>query len=268
MIKSNYYYLIAGLPDIIFGKKNKVISSIEFKKEIKPLLTETDYELAKLLFLENDNKHLLNIQFDVYEANYNWNSNLVEPYSFVLEFLNWAEKQPEPKKRLHFENKLNYLYYSFVLKNNNSFLKNWFLFKLNLKNVLAASNCIKYNIPLKTHLIETNENEEVISMLLKKNLQPKDYEDLIPRSGDIFSVINSKIPALEKELMLGEIVWEFVDDETSQIYFGIEKILAFIIKLAVVERWNNLSEKRGKKMIDKLVSNTQRTYKYSEEFSY
>ena len=60
-LKKKYYCLIAGLPDIILDDKKIRENSTEFKTELKNQLTKTDFNLAELLYLDIDNKNLLNL---------------------------------------------------------------------------------------------------------------------------------------------------------------------------------------------------------------
>ncbi len=61
MLKTNYFCLIAGLPDIIINETKSLISSPEFKFEISEQLEPTDYKLAEMLYFKYDNENLLNI---------------------------------------------------------------------------------------------------------------------------------------------------------------------------------------------------------------
>ncbi len=264
MLKTNYYYLVAGLPDLLLDKKNQVFSGMEFRQELQAQLDKSDYNLARLLFLEYDNQHLLDIHFGEVEPGYNRDALLLNPFSYIPKYFEWADKQKEPYQKLAFENKLNTLYYSYLLKCNNEFLKKWFLFKLNLKNILATVNCLKYNFEIEKHLVQVTENRELTALLLKKNIEPKNFDDLLPMSREIFAVINSSDPVLETELKLDQIIWDYVDDETCYNYFSIEKILAFIIKLMLVERWNKLDEEKGQEMINQLIADVREDYKDAE----
>ena len=59
MFKRNYYYLVAGLPDIVLDQKKLSVSIIDFREELKSHLDPKDYVLVSLLFLPFDNTNLL-----------------------------------------------------------------------------------------------------------------------------------------------------------------------------------------------------------------
>ena len=58
---------------------------------------------------------------------------------------------------------------------------------------------------------------------------------------------------LDFEKGLDSIRWETLSDLTAFSYFGIEKVLAFAIKLAMVERWKALDPETGRERLEKLT---------------
>ena len=61
MLKRNYYYLVAGFPDIVLDQKKIPFSLAELKQELKYHLHPNDYRLVEYLFLEYDNINFLNL---------------------------------------------------------------------------------------------------------------------------------------------------------------------------------------------------------------
>ena len=66
---------------------------------------------------------------------------------------------------------------------------------------------------------------------------------------------------LEKEQMLDKYKWEKIDSFTTFNYFDINKILAFLAKAMLIERWNRLDREQGMKLFEKLVQEIKGTYK-------
>ena len=54
---SNYYCLVAGLPEIAFDDGKSVLTSETFRKEIYPQLTGADRKVVDLFYLESDNRN-------------------------------------------------------------------------------------------------------------------------------------------------------------------------------------------------------------------
>ena len=88
MLKRNYYYLVAGLPDILLDQKKIPFTLIELKQELQYHLHPKDYQLVEYLFLPFDNANFLNILLKK-DAAFNPLGNYSE--SFLIEEI----KEPE-----------------------------------------------------------------------------------------------------------------------------------------------------------------------------
>lgn len=278
MFKKEYYCLIAGFPDLFFGENKSVLTSVDFRNELEFQLNETDFNLVKLLFLPFDNKNLLNFLFDQKEP-FNKLGNFpknfletdndypIELPSYMVQYLKWINKQDSKDRCLPFENKLYSLFYEYVLNVKNDFLNHWFSFELNIKNVLTAFDCNRFNYDLKTQLIPNKTNDTVYSLLLNKRLKHELFEDEIPFAEQIFRTAEADISMLEKEKSVDKIKWDYLDEATFFHYFTIEKILSFVIKLNLTERWLKLDAETGNELLNKLINELKTSYKFPVEFS-
>lgn len=267
MFKNNYYYLVAGLPKLSFDVFKKHIAIAKFQQELKFQLSESDYGLAKLLFLENENKHFINIHLKKSVYPEIETLKLPEPQDYFLFFLEWAKKNESELSNLQVENKLHRLYYEHVLSTQNDFLNKWFWLDLNLKNILTAFNCKKYKLPLEKHLIEVEQNKTVYSLLLNKPINARMFEDIVPYAKEIFSIAESSLSAEEKEKQADKILWNYAEELSCYHYFTIEKILCFIIKLRINKRWTKLDTDSGKNGLNNLLDELEISNKFSEEFA-
>jgi len=59
MLKRNYYYLVAGLPDILLDERKIHFTLTELKEELKFHLDPKDYQLVEYLLLHYDNINFL-----------------------------------------------------------------------------------------------------------------------------------------------------------------------------------------------------------------
>jgi hypothetical protein len=71
---------------------------------------------------------------------------------------------------------------------------------------------------------------------------------------------------LERELKMDTMRWNFLDEATFFNYFTIEKILAFVIKVFIVERWLSLDADKGKELFEQLIKDLENSYEFPEEF--
>ena len=278
MSKKNYYCLVAGLPDLFFNESKQGYSSLEFRNELKTQLSKTDLELVKLLYLPHDNENLLNLFFEEDEP-FNLSGNYQKEFlenqilipneipDYMVPFLNWAKNLETRELNLEIENKLQDLYYKYVVTTKNNFLREWFEFELGIKNILTAFNCKQFNYSPEKHLIQTGKNNSIYSLLINKRLKHEFFEEELPFADQVFRIAESDFSPEEKEKAIDKILWDYLDEQTFFHYFTVEKVLSYVIKLGIIERWLKLDAETGKALLNKLIEELKLSYTFPEEFS-
>jgi len=270
--------MVAGLPDLFFNENKLVFNSLQFRQSIKPELTNSDYKLVEMLFFPFDNKNLLEllykdkVQFNCHgvftkrelESEIENPTNIPE---YLVEFFRWNKQQENKNYTVSAENKLHELFYNVVFQLKNEFLVDWFQFELNTKNVFTAFNCSRFGYKTEDHLIKALKGTNVYDLLLSQRLKHELFDEEMPFAEQIFRIAESDSTALEKEKSIDKIKWEYLDDATFFHYFTIEKILSYILKLFIVERWIKLDAETGKKLLDKLVKEIESSYEFTEEYA-
>ena len=277
-IKRDYYCLVAGLPDLRPNESKLSKTSLAFKNELKEQLHPSDYSLAELLFLQYDNKNLLNLLLNrdsthLPLANYtteHLEDQLKEPdniVEYLSRFILMFNNELFDKSELNSERQLLKLYYEYVLQTKNSFLKGWFNFDRDMKNVLTAINCRKFGFDVEKQLISGSYENEVYKMLLKDSPKQDLLADELPYAERILKITEAEMSISEKEKFFDKLKWEFLDEQTFFNYFSIEKILSFIIKLNIVERWVALDNETGRSLFEQLINEIRKNYKFADEFN-
>lgn len=273
-MKRQYYYLIAGLQDITMDIHKLVFGQKAFKKELRNELHPDDYALVEKLFLPIDNSNLLNLlqkndrpfteggnfSRDMLEE------NIREPHSlpgymqrFILAFKNKEPLYPE----LSPENELTTLFYEEVLQHENEFLTHWLRFDLTIRNILTAIIARKHKINYENQIIGRDEVSESIRKShardfgLGTELAYLETINEIARNEDI----------QEREKAIDLLKWDYLDDATFFHYFTVEKVLAYVIKLAMVERWLAIDREYGNEMFKKLLGELKASYKLPKTFT-
>jgi len=278
LFKRNYYYLVSGLADIIIDGNKPGETSLEFKNELAEQLHTSDYKLAELLYLHYDNKNLLNLLLKQ-EKQFITHGNYTEDYleeqikeptdivDYMKQLIYNYRAETSEKSNLSYENELQSLYYEYVLQIKNNFLEQWFKFDGDVKNILTAANCHKYGYDIEKHLIRVKEEDDVYETLTKRGLKADLLAAEVPDADKIVQIVESEMNISEKEKALDNIRWEFLDEHTFFNYFNIEKILSYIIKLKIVERWIELDDETGKALFNKLINDIKMSYNFPAEYS-
>lgn len=274
-MKRHYYYLVAGLQDLNLDIHKLVFRQLAFRDELKHELHPADYKLVELLFLPFDNANLLKLLTKSDKAfnekgNYtveDLEENIKEPVnlpSYMIKFINAFKNQDPFYPDMSPENELSTLFYDEMLETvSNDFLRAWFGFDLHVKNITLALNSRKYKVPYENQIIGTNEISEAVRKShardfgLSRDLDVMDELIAISRREDI----------KEREQALDLLKWKYLDDAVFFHYFTIERILAFVIKLGMIERWLDIDKDHSNTMFKKLLKELQASYKLPETFT-
>lgn len=273
-MKRNYYYLVAGLQDITIDVHKLQFSQTAFREELKAHIHPDDYKLAECLFLQFDNANLLNLLLKngkPYNERGNYNQdtleeNIKEPLQlpgYMAQFIT-AFKSKEPlMPELSPENELTTLFFDQMLKQENQFLRKWFEFELNVRNIVTALLARKYEISYENQIIGTGETSEIIR---KSHARDFGLGAELNYIEDLSNIIRNE-NIQEREKAIDDLRWKYLDDETFFEYFTIEKVLAFTIKLGISERWLGIDKEVGNEMFRKLLKELQSSYKLPETFT-
>lgn len=138
---------------------------------------------------------------------------------------------------------LNTEFYSRSLSHRNRFIREFFSYDLDLRNVK-----VEY---------------------LNKSLgRPADMDTVVPagREDESFEGRQEVMAVLEngdilrRERGLDDLMWKRIDEITVMDVFDIEAILGFIAKLKIIDRWDKLDPETGRELFRKLVEEIRSTY--------
>ncbi len=277
MFRNYYHYFIAGLPDIFIDDTEVQFQMLDFKNELKEHLSAEDYKLVELLFLPYDNERLLRFLDEDYENQNKLGMYSVQDFetefsddkqgilpSYMYEFVEiYNDEELSKNVTKSWENLLTEMYYEYVLKTKNKFLKQWFEFNQNLNNILIGHNCRTYNLEAEHQLIGDNF---VTKSILNSNAKDFGLEVDLEYVSDIITLAdNENIMAREKGL--DQLKWDKVEEITLFDYFTIEVILAYTIKLDIAYRWLELDEETGRQMFSDIINDLKSGFEFSKEFA-
>lgn len=274
-MKRQYYYLVAGLQDITLDVHKLSMDQQAFKKELENEVHPEDYMLVQKVFLPFDNSNLLNLlekkerPFDE-RANYPQSlleESIKEPSgdlpAYMDRFIEAYKTKDTLFAGLSWENQLTTLFYEHVRTLNNAFLKNWFVFDQNINNITTALICRKHDMAYEDEIIGRDDVSESIR---KSHARDFGLGAEIAEMDDLLSMVKIE-DVQEREKALDQIRWTYLDDVTFFEYFTIEKLLAFSIKLGMVERWLALDKEHGSKLFNDLLSELKSSYELPETFT-
>jgi hypothetical protein len=274
MLKRNYYYLVAGFPDIVLDQKKIPFSLAELKQELKYHLHADDYRLVEYLFLEYDNINFLNIlqkkeaEF-IPMGNYDQSffiEEIKEPENlpvYMKKFLTAYREENPVNPNLSLENQLTWLFYDFMIEQKNEFLSQWFTSLRDIKNIFTIYNARKFGIDIETQMIGDYELTEAA-----KRTTSKDFGMVneLPYIDQIIG-IHENTDIVEQEMSFDLLKWNYLDNLNTFNNFSIEQILAFVIKFIMVERWTKLETERSNEIFKKMLNDLENSFQFSKDFN-
>jgi len=276
LFKRNYYYLVAGLPDLLLDEGRQKASVAAFKYEFESNLHPDDYRLVKFLFLKYDNANLLNLLMKKYKkfiAFGNYSREILEDeiknpqdrlLSYLTNFIVRFKSGERENPATSWETELDNDFFEYLLQTENQFLRDWFEFKMNLQNITTALACRDHDISPENDVIGNNV---VTSHIKRSNANDFGLMQEFPEIEKILSEWETIKTLTEREKVLDLIKWQWIDDHVFFHYFTVERLLGFLLQLEMVERWMTLDEKTGRKMFEKLLENLNESFELPEEFN-
>lgn len=268
---SEYYYLVAGLPNISFEDTKIPFTTTEFREELDDALTKEDKKLMDLFFLKYDNKNLVaqarfpdsdpdprgrikyqefKELFDALKAEEKPPVNINMPPYFEEFFKMYiAAEAKEEKKVIPWEDILAALYYGYAMKCKNKFFAAWFELSLNVNNMLTAITCRKYELNRADYIVGDNEIAQSLRTSNARDFGLGDTADYIQDVQRIAEETN----LLARERKVDQLKWHWLEDNTFFKPFTIEKVFAYLLELEMIERWVTLDRAEGEKTFRKLV---------------
>tara|TARA_B100000959_G_scaffold182375_1_gene190678 strand:- start:8500 stop:9336 length:837 start_codon:yes stop_codon:yes gene_type:complete len=268
-----YYYLVAGLPDIVQDEPKLSVSRKRFKDECREQVHPNEFEQIKKLFCPDDNYNLYNVLLRTdkeFKKTGNYTLEELEeeirsPESlpgYLTEFIDVYKNATPIKPGMSWENQLIHLFYGNICNDETFFIRSWFLFEFNLKNILTCLNSRKHGTPLENEII----GDDFVAQNLKKSNER--YFGLSKELDYIEPVINlfEHKDVLEREKGIDQLKWDYLDELTTFKYFSVEVLMSFLIKLGITERWIKLDKETGKTFLNKMVNELRESFVFPEEY--
>lgn len=150
------------------------------------------------------------------------------------------------------EEKLDAGFYSAALLHKDRFIREYFLFDLNVRNAKVRYLNRALGRPADKDILAFGEDTdpEVLEAAVSEFEEAAALETVLAQT-DILS----------RERGIDDLMWDKISDLTIFNYFDIDAILGFITKLNIVSRWYRLDEQTGREMFKRLVDEVRGTFK-------
>lgn len=138
---------------------------------------------------------------------------------------------------------LDSAFYLKALNHRNRFIREYFAYDLNLRNLKVE------------YLNKSLGRPEDMDIVRLEGMDGSDFEG----RQEIMSVLKGA-DILKRERGLDDLMWKKIEEITIMDVFDIEVILGFIARLKIIDRWDKLDPDTGNELFRKLVEEIRATY--------
>ena len=268
---SEYYCLVAGLPDVTFDGSKAGYSVEKFREDIMPELSAEDARIVNLSFCKLDNANILLLLrygnevelqtlgcftkeqlIDIISTAKEGDARSKDVPAYMYDFLDYYFENIE--QNMFWEDILCTYYSDYAVSAPNKFVAQWFEFNRNVNNILVALLARKYKLSVSECVLGDDEVAEAIRTSGARDFGlagTLDYLDEVVRLSE-----NDKLQERERQLDSMRLKW--LEDNSVFNYFTVERLFVFLELLIVVERWAKLDADTGmqryKEIIEELKS--------------
>ncbi len=275
-MSNNYYYLVASLPRIAFELELKDISIPALKEEVRINVPESDYAHVNTLFTPYDIQNLLKLVLNrklpfsdkgkftedqLREALDNpsmlpsYMADFVKQYHTKQEQEEEKEEQEE-EKQIPISDPESYLlnrFYDVVTTSRNMFIRKWFTFDRDLRNIQAAIVARNTGVEKENILIGANE---LVKSLIKNQSADFGLRTEVDYMDTLMHIIDTA-DMLERERRLDMLRWSMAESLAEKSNFNIDYILSFLQKADIADRWIKLDKQTGMEMFKSILNDIQ-----------
>ncbi|WP_320053144.1 DUF2764 family protein [uncultured Acetobacteroides sp.] len=282
MIQNQYYYLVAGLPELLFDADNRKFDFVSVRGGLKQNLNDSDLELLNSLSLHYDNENVLSyinnrntfseralVPKEVYE---DVKANLKLFPSYIGDFFDelYSEKEEEKPSRNDDEEEvqksievsLYNRFYDYVANYQNEFLQKWFRFDRQLRNILAATNARKLGKDVASILVGNDTINVALSQSQASDFGLRGEFLLMDKLMPILEISN----LFERERKIDMLRWDFIDEGNTFNYFNVDKVLGYLVKAEIIDRWVKIDPAVGDALLKRYFNDLKGTFDLNAAF--
>lgn len=255
-MEKNYYFLASLLPDLQIGYPPE-INLQDFMFLLETNLTPEDLAKTKALRryydIQNVRAFWLKKKLDP-RGNLDINEledALASDSDLPEYFFDFLKKHQSFKDRIHFFSELLEAYFRFELERSSGFIRKYLQFERDLRLILVGFRTKELNRDLIKELqFEDPQDDIVAQMIAQKDAKvlepPAEYEDLKTL------IEQTKDDPLVRHQALSSYRFQKLAEMVGVNIFSIDRILAYMLQLILVEKWMELDKQKGQQIIGEL----------------
>ncbi len=267
-----YHYLISSLVDLSLDTGKLPIAIIQFINFCSEEMDEKDFIDLKKIFIFNDIQNVLfykdkNINYKTpsFYPEEDFKENLKDTdafFQFLADFFYNKNNEKREIPELLETDEVFSLLYKNIEEFCTGFLRDYFIFELDLRNIVTALALRTNNLPITNKIIPYEYISDVIKKSTGPDLGLSKHVDYIEELVEIYK--SNDLIKIEKTIEY--IRWKWLDDRVGINYFSLDFVFSYAVKLNSVERWMGLTDKKGEEKLNNLIDNISMNIKFPEQY--
>lgn len=252
----NYYFVAASLPPLEIGK-TPGLTFEELQFRLQQNLSKADLEKVALVkrYVDLSNIRALLLEEPI-DPHGNYDEKDLDQALFlqeglpeyVFDFLSQYETNADKLK--HFSGLIS-RYFSEEIPRRKGFLKQYLTFERECRLVLTALRAKRIGRDIVHELQFEDFTDYLVAQILSQKDAP-DYEPPAEYAALKEMVVAAGADPLELHRRFAAYRFHKVEEMADGEDFSINRILAYVVQLMIVEYYNELDEKKGHRVLDTL----------------
>jgi hypothetical protein len=247
-----YYFLVSYFPEIHRDEKKLRLRLSDLLAE-RSHFSEGDWAQIELLLLAGDVLQIekllagkdIEVEYTLFGREF-WREQIKSPKEvpgYFAEVFDLFASEGLTSKNIE---RLYETYYDYVIdQTSSSFLRIYFSFEKDLRNILAAIRARRKGVSPSDYIVGGGDLIDALSRSSAEDFGLMNEYPWIER------LLAAKDPVSLEESNQ-QIIWETLDEMTQHMDFEFDVILAYLLKLHLLERNLVLSEERGMDVVRQL----------------
>ena len=277
---ANYYCMMAGAPDLSLDDRKAAVSFDDFKQECEENLTPADRRLLFYFYLRWDCMNIVRLlknpdaelelmgnfgpdQYtDMITSARELTFNVHRYPAFMSVFIREYNYNKE-KADFYAEDVMMYQYLTYCIQHcGNRMMRDWYRMNLNLANILTALIARRNGWNVGGYI---QGDDEVTEMIRTNNSRDFDLGFELDYVKEFMLIVDEPDP-VQKERRIDAFKWVWLDDQTFYDPFSIEAVFAYLCKLDMLRRWEQLDPQHGRETFERIIDSLRREARVPEEF--
>ena len=269
---ANYYYLIASLPDINLDDIDIKFDIDDILQSIEANLSSEDLAFYHELLYINDIKNLVKaiatahhhpVPHQYFAALSSIGEDIIVNYKkdtdglpkFISDILEEKEERFDDLSISKIENMFLQSYFEKLQVSDCIFIKKFAKFNISLLNIITALNCRKQDLKIEDSILD---DEETSKNLIKNTGKDFGLSDQFEYINQLEEYIDSG-SVWELESYVDKLRWRFCEEVTSPLFFQVDNILAYIVKLSIIRRRTTQDIEKARERLQMLTNQALET---------